>query len=809
MKTSFLELLPSFASAFPRSQWEQNQITATPEFANIDYSRILTVFSGKHTRFMFDRQQAVLVKLYKIYSNCGGLVKSDLSNLAKVLKLAMENICNSGNLESEAIRFLLTPCEKLLTLASFPFAQNSSGEEMASADNVSIFATALAQITSIKIGECAQLAAKALLHLAEGRIPADTAMETIRIVINHSTIEQTKKKRAQIAKSHEIKARSEKDTHFLQLERSSAIKNLIKSLEIQSNFDKVLIDILKVLKRMSTSFQSANQMTGGESVRTFLRVLETTNDLSVFTLQTEIIWNLLTFKTKSNIANVLNEEFKNLRNEFAIIVLTIADLCSNFAMESFQSGFTDTVARYLMSHELGALSEILKLTNSDTLLFEPVTEGKKKYIYIQSNQDYEFKKVLMQLAMKLCVHELNLVKLLNTGLLEFLLLYLECDPANSGVQVWNERQLQGLQIQTISFLNSLIPRIPQKWSNANGNSILLEYLSETLKRKLNHGDTTLPAVTVPDTEQGSSKQGLGMNMSAGLVGGALRLLSRISELGPSQKRALGVQGAFGVLMGCKSNKNLFGQCGGVDMILPFLTYSSADPQETESVVLAAVECIWGSICGSASNEAALFSVDGIKARSHVLEWRSAYNEQTGVAHLLISLWNSEEQRLGVPNGPLGLLVDEKNPLLGKNQTVHDENSKDGFVVEELTENLRAKIYSMFCKLGFDRFGETITAQEQIKLALIAKYLDFKIGQVWQEISDELDSEGIRPISPDLHCINTAKQVIIEKARAIQLKQADIVGRKNDTERAEEDVFYATYIKQRATTPRLPKFSHSK
>ncbi|KAJ3068861.1 hypothetical protein HDU99_003087, partial [Rhizoclosmatium hyalinum] len=127
---------------------------------------------------------------------------------------------------------------------------------------------------------------------------------------------------------------------------------------------------------------------------------------------------------------------------------------------------------------------------------------------------------------------------------------------------------------------------------------------------------------------------------------------------------------------------------------------------------------------------------------------------------------------------------------------HEDHSKDGFVVEELSENLRAKIYSMFCKLGFDGFEEEITVEEQIKLALIAKYLDFKIGEVWEEISDELDYEGIRPISPDLDCINTAKQVIVEKAQAIQQKQADLIKRKNEAERLQEDMFLSTYIKQR-------------
>ncbi|KAJ3346620.1 hypothetical protein HDU83_002823 [Entophlyctis luteolus] len=598
-------------------------------------------------------------------------------------------------------------------------------------------------------------------------------------------------------------------------------------------------------------------MTEAQSIRTFITTVTDTLDLNIISLQSQILWQLLALKEQAHVAEVMTHEMskisherknsilsvlldgvcqrnlplehKTLRNDIAVIVNTIADLCHEMVNKSFSSGFTDTIAHYLMSHELGGLSNIMKMAalKKDSNVVKP------RFIYAKNFN--------------------------GAGLLEFLLLYLERDSANEGVLVWTDKQLQGLQLQAISFLNSLVPRIPQKWSSANGNSALLEYLTDLLKRHQSKAAAqTQSMISIPTAAAAKRAASAAVNppisrtVWTGLVGGTLRLLSRISELGPSQKRALGGQGAFDVLIailtdstqrsdiwrtaflicsslcqGCKSNKTLFGECGGVDMVLPFLTYSSADTKETEAVLLAAVECIWGSICGSSVNEATFFAADGIfalldlvakssyilrrhilgclldllenpKARSHVLEWRSSANEQTGVVHLLVSLWNSEETRLGekVPSGFAGKLIDEKRPLYGKNQTIHEGHSKDGFVIEELSENLRAKIYSMFCKLGFERFSEKITAAEQVKLTLIAKFLDFKIGQVWEEISDELDYEGIRPVSPDLDCILTAKQVIMEKARAIIQKQDDIIEKAAQNERIEEAAFYSTYAKQR-------------
>ncbi|KAJ3108221.1 hypothetical protein HDU97_001755 [Phlyctochytrium planicorne] len=95
---------------------------------------------------------------------------------------------------------------------------------------------------------------------------------------------------------------------------------------------------------------------------------------------------------------------------------------------------------------------------------------------------------------------------------------------------------------------------------------------------------------------------------------------------------------------------------------------------------------------------------------------------------------------------------------------------------------------MFCKLGFEQVAESLNPEESIKLQLVAKYLDFKIGEVWDEIASELYVEGIRPVTPDVECISTAKAVIIEKAQVVQTKQKDILQRKSKRENEEQKAF---------------------
>ncbi|KAI8607701.1 armadillo-type protein [Chytriomyces sp. MP71] len=855
-------LVPSFAP---------NTTSAVPDA--IDFAKICAVFTGKHTSNMTDRHVAILEKLSRIYRD--GFIRKDLHDIGRVLTLAYEKLEGGASTIAPALA-------KLIDIACHPFAMIQN--ESPPSDHMTYFAESLAKLTNTARVEIAVPAADAIYRISGGRTPLEHVKPAIRLSVRPLV-------HRQMLADQETrnKAEMEKQTYLVQIEESGVMVELMRTLEDQADA-KIVQAVLKILQKFSYSNHCSKKLATEGHVAILIDVMYANHNEITTSAVSEIFWNLLQCKEKIAVAHIVVERgilnfrltgssllksifdslcrvkpglhsVAALRNEYMVMLECIADLAPTAAESFHESGFTESVAGYMMGHELGGLQDLLGLSVGG--LGEKVTRNMEhpligSYAFTGSNEDFEFKKILMQLSMQLCAHDGNLMLFIEAGLLEFLLLYLDLDVSNDGVDVWNDAQLEALQLQSIQFLNAIIPRIPQKWSAVNGNATLLSYLTAKINSPGSSSEVSgtkllQPKSVDPHEEEpvGSGSAGLVSNPTSTLVGGTLRLLSRISELGPSQKRALGEQGAFKVLIailadhtqrsdtwraaflicsslcqGAKTNKTLFGQNGGVEMMLPFLTYSSADPKETEGVLIAAVECIWGSVCGNAINEMTFFSADGIfalmdlipkasyilqrhilgcildllenpKARSHVLEWRSHEDEQKGVAHMLIHLWNVEETRLGVPAGPLGTLADEKKPLAGVNQTVPSKSCKDGYVVEEIAENLRAKIYAMFCKLGFESFYPIITAEEQIKLTLVAKYLDFKIGQVWEEISEELDHEGIRPISPDLDCINTAKQVIVEKARAIKNKQMDIVEKKSETERWEEGQFYNVYMKQRS------------
>ena len=186
------------------------------------------------------------------------------------------------------------------------------------------------------------------------------------------------------------------------------------------------------------------------------------------------------------------------------------------------------------------------------------------------------------------------------------------------------------------------------------------------------------------------------------------------------------------------------------------------------------------------------------------KWSSEKDVDRKIGNLLTDLWESENQRLGFKYDGDGCITDLSNPLVGTKQIFlpidHKEdlraieknfdeciNINPGInssvtyhtvpaqypsrAVLEVSENMRAKIYSIFTKIGFE--GHSLTLKQNLSLTVIEQYLDFKLGETWHEISSELTEEMIVPVEWDMECIREAKQANHRKAITVSRKQAAI------------------------------------
>jgi len=97
-------------------------------------------------------------------------------------------------------------------------------------------------------------------------------------------------------------------------------------------------------------------------------------------------------------------------------------------------------------------------------------------------------------------------------------------------------------------------------------------------------------------------------------------------------------------------------------------------------------------------------------------------------------------------------------------------------VLDLIDNMRSKIYGFFCKLGFGSLPG-LEDEDYVTLCIIENFLDFKMGEIWQEIMTELDMEDVKLISTDSEATDTILRATEE--RALGMKSRIICDRIND------------------------------
>ncbi|XP_078198959.1 cilia- and flagella-associated protein 69 isoform X5 [Callithrix jacchus] len=163
--------------------------------------------------------------------------------------------------------------------------------------------------------------------------------------------------------------------------------------------------------------------------------------------------------------------------------------------------------------------------------------------------------------------------------------------------------------------------------------------------------------------------------------------------------------------------------------------------------------------------------DNPKTAAHVNAWRGK-KDQTA-ASLLIKLWRKEEKELGVKRDKNGKIIDTKKPLF----TSFQEEQKiiplpancPSIAVMDVSENIRAKIYAILGKLDFENLPG-LSAEDFVTLCIIHRYLDFKIGEIWNEIYEEIKLEKLRPVTTDkkaLEAITTASENIGKMVASLQ------------------------------------------
>jgi len=179
---------------------------------------------------------------------------------------------------------------------------------------------------------------------------------------------------------------------------------------------------------------------------------------------------------------------------------------------------------------------------------------------------------------------------------------------------------------------------------------------------------------------------------------------------------------------------------------------------------------------------------------HILTWEN--REQVKAPRLLIKLWKETEKDLNIDRGELGIVTNVRDPLetfSSDNDAVESQgesklSTMKTKAIVEVSENLRAKIYSFFLKVPQEDL-EGMQPSDYVWLSLIDKYLDLKSAEVWTEITSELTNAAIRPTSPDQEVLESINRMSLDKASSLVAQQNELQESILAQEQTDEQIFY--------------------
>ncbi|XP_070364195.1 cilia- and flagella-associated protein 69 isoform X4 [Equus asinus] len=613
-------------------------------------------------------------------------------------------------------------------------------------------------------------------------------------------------------------------------------KTMVLSLALLENQLVEKLWVLKVLQHLSTSEVNCTLMMEAQAASGICVHLNDPDPSGQLLFRSsEILWNLLEKTSKEEIIQqlsnlecllTLKEVFKNLfmrsfshydrqlRNDILVITTIIAQ---NPGAPMIESGFTRDL--------------ILFATFNEVKSQNPLVKGLK---LSNCYEDFELKKLLFNIIVILS-KDLPTVQLLIDGKVLLALFTYVKKPEKHKIIEWSAAQYEELQLHAIATLSSLAPLLIEEYMLYQGNARVLAFLEwcESEEAFFSHGNSfhgtggrgnkfaqmryslrLLRAMVYLEDE--TINEDLCEKGTIQQLTGIFKNIIKSND--KEEAIVLEIQSDILLILSglCEDHvprKEIFGT-EGVDIILHVM---KTDPKKLQSglgynvLLFSTLDSIWCCILGCYPLEDYFLEKEGIfllldllalnqkkfcnlilgimvefcdnpKTTAHVNAWRGKKGQTA--ASLLIKLWRKEEEELGVKRDKHGKIIDTKKPLF----TSFQEEQKiiplpancPTIAVMDVAENIRAKIYAVLGKLDFENLPG-LSAEDFVTLCIIHRYLDFKIGEIWNEIYEEIKLEKLRPVTTDkkiLETITTASENIGKMVASLQSEMIESQARQD-------------------------------
>ncbi|XP_072017652.1 cilia- and flagella-associated protein 69-like isoform X2 [Amphiura filiformis] len=773
----------------------------------INYNKVIKLLTDQHSVNLFERHMHSLQRLVKHYQ-AGFLIK-DLVQVFKILNVCADRIQDNKQ--------YIQPMLDILKICSKPFLKEKSSDEVAYSQIVVESISQLGYLMRVPSREVRLQLAKTLLSLYN----------------------RTQKK--QEVRDH--KPASSK-YNMIMVERSDVAETLVKSLALLEDDVEVKLCILDVLQHLSAfSNVNCNKMLAAEAAS---RVCSRMNDPDpsgklIFT-SLEILWNLLENGDENDVAkqlnsyvciNALKEAFsqqmtsgfshydRQLRNDLLVISTLIATKCPDAPF--IETGYAKQLILFATFQEVrshNALVRHLKLSTN--------------------TEDFELKTMLINILAVLSKDSAFVPLLVEGHVLLGLFSYVRANENASQPQEWSPAQFEEIQLQAMSVLCTLSPLCVHDYMTCQGNTRLLLQLEWCVGKEdfAGHGNA-YHGEGGRGNKRAQMRYCLHMMRSMVSIGsdavnqdlvdqGAInQLLDILLSASHSESNddfidvEMQCDMLFIMSVICEKDmhrKELFNDKG----VKVLLQYMRTNPDKLarglghHRLILATVDCIWCCVIGAYMNEDAFLEGQGLfllldlletsaknmhnlligclldlcenpKSVAHMMAWRG--KKDCTIANLLVQIWREEEKAIGVSRDE----TDTSKPLMGTLQeqagvTSLPANCPSQSIVD-VSENMRAKIYALFCKIGFEDLPG-LSAEDHVSLCIIERYLDFKQGEVWKEIHTELEQESVRPVTPDQEALAIIERATEEIASQVSDTQTDLLDAKEQQDLLDEQEMYA-------------------
>ncbi|XP_008110703.1 cilia- and flagella-associated protein 69 isoform X2 [Anolis carolinensis] len=691
-----------------------------------------------------EEQLQVLEKVANRYRY--GILLNDIAQISKILNLCAE--------KSHTDKVFIEPTCEIIKLYGLPFSKKKLSDEVTYAKEVQ---EAISQLGCLMRVPCSQV-----------------KIQICKSIINFYHAEPPKK---EFQVYQPVSANYKK--HMVEL--GGLAETLVLSLTLVENQLTEKLWIIKTLQHLSISETNCQLMMKAQAP---IRLCSHLNDVDptgqLLFRSSEVLWNLLENTSKDEITDQFNnlecvqalkEAFthlllhgsrhydRQLRNDILVIATLVAQIPGTPMIET---GFAKQLILFATFHEVKS--------------HNPLVKGLR---ITSSYEDFELKKLL-----------LNMLTVLAKDL---------CS-VQSGPVGMSAAQFEELQLLAIATLATVAPLLIEDYMTNCGNTRLLMFLEWCLSNE--------PFFAQGNSFHGTGGRGTKLaqmryclkvlNRVVSLCDGTVNLdlcdngaiqqlldiLKKTTRKYEEDAIVLEIQTYVFLILSnlCENDthrKELFGW-DGIDILIPFL---KMDAKKLYSglghnrLLVSALDCLWCCVLGCIILEDYFLENEGIftlldllmlhqksvcnlvlgllvefcdnpKTVSHINAWQGKKGQTA--ANMLISLWRQEEDDMGVKRDKDGRIVDTKQPLIGQFQKTQEVIPMPAncptIAIMDVAENMRAKIYCIICKLGFENLPG-LTAKDFVTLAIIRRYLDFKVGEVWSEICAELKKENFRPVPP--------------------------------------------------------------